>query len=333
MPSRCRRPCSTISASCCRRCARSRRRAARSSIACVDEEFFLIARQDGPRISLLLSDLTASVEYPLAEQALARLGEDPPDDDELDEVWPVGDLDLFADLDVTEDEMERHPRRHRRLSRRDARRRSPSASGIASVRPCDAMPREMAGRRDERFAAVLVAYRRSAGAPRRSSLDDCESVADIADVARDVAGEVRLVLIEQDDEYAAIVRVDDDDDEPRAFLSDGHAADAYPLAAVVAEDLAEIGEDELGDDEDAPPAHDSAPFGDAEIVEDLGTSPATCSRCARTKARCRWTCWSRCARRPAAATSSTTCAHESRLPQTREWRKAREWPIFAPLGR
>jgi putative tRNA adenosine deaminase-associated protein len=75
-------------------------------IACVDEEFFLIARLDGARISLLLSDLTASVEYTLAEQALARLGEEPPDDDELDEVWPVGDLDLFADLDLGEDEME-----------------------------------------------------------------------------------------------------------------------------------------------------------------------------------------------------------------------------------
>lgn len=75
-------------------------------IATVDDEFFLIARQDGPRISLLLSDMTASVEYPLAAQVLARLGEDPPDDDELDEVWPVGDLDLFADLDLAEDEME-----------------------------------------------------------------------------------------------------------------------------------------------------------------------------------------------------------------------------------
>jgi putative tRNA adenosine deaminase-associated protein len=74
-------------------------------VACVDDEFFLVARQDGARISLLLSDLTASVEYPLAEQALARLGEDPPDDDELDEVWPVGDLDLFADMDLGEDEM------------------------------------------------------------------------------------------------------------------------------------------------------------------------------------------------------------------------------------
>jgi putative tRNA adenosine deaminase-associated protein len=52
----------------------------------------------------------------------------------------------------------------------------------------------------------------------------------------------------------------------------------YSLAEVIAEELAEIGEDELTDDDnilgDAPPAHDSAPFGDADIVEDLGTSAA-----------------------------------------------------------
>jgi putative tRNA adenosine deaminase-associated protein len=105
-------------------------------------------------------------------------------------------------------------------------------------------------------------------------LDGCESLVDIADIAADVDGELRLLVVEQDDEYAVIVRVDDPDDEPRAFLSDGHAADAYPIAAVIAEDLTEIGEDELSDDEDAPPAHDSAPFGDAEILEDLGTSAA-----------------------------------------------------------
>jgi putative tRNA adenosine deaminase-associated protein len=76
-------------------------------IASIDDEFFLIARLDGPRISLMLSDLTASVEYPLAQQVLERLGEEPPEDDELDEVWPIGDLDIFADLDLSEDEMER----------------------------------------------------------------------------------------------------------------------------------------------------------------------------------------------------------------------------------
>jgi putative tRNA adenosine deaminase-associated protein len=75
-------------------------------IACVEDEFFVIARQEGRRISLLLSDLTAAVEFPLAEQAMTRLGEDPPADDELDEVWPVGDLELFTDLGLPEEEME-----------------------------------------------------------------------------------------------------------------------------------------------------------------------------------------------------------------------------------
>jgi putative tRNA adenosine deaminase-associated protein len=133
------------------------------------------------------------------------------------------------------------------------------------------------------FAAVLT----RADADWRgdeTSLDDCETLNDIADMLRDVDGQVRLLPIEQDDEYAALVRLDGDEDEPRAFLSDGHAADAYPIAAVVAEDLPEIGasdsseideelEDELLDGRPLP-AHDSAPFGDPDLVEDLGI-PAT----------------------------------------------------------
>lgn len=120
-------------------------------------------------------------------------------------------------------------------------------------------------RTDDRWRAVEV------------SLEDCESLADLGEVAREVPGDVRLLLLEQDDEYAALIRVDDDE-EARGFLSDGHAADAYPMAALLAEDLIEIGEDDLSDDDqilsDAPPGHDSTPFGDADIVEDLGTSAA-----------------------------------------------------------
>lgn len=73
--------------------------------AAVDDEFFVMARLTGSRISLMLSDLTAAVEYPLAEQVLERLGEDPPDEDELDEVWPIGDLDVLSDLGISEEEM------------------------------------------------------------------------------------------------------------------------------------------------------------------------------------------------------------------------------------
>ena len=123
------------------------------------------------------------------------------------------------------------------------------------------------------FASVLV-RRGDAWRATEVGLDDCESLSDLGDLLRDHTGDVRLLLIEQDDEYAALIRLDDEEDEPRAFLSDGHAADFYPVAALIAEELTEIGEDELSDDEDAPPAHDSAPFGDATIVEDLGTSGA-----------------------------------------------------------
>jgi putative tRNA adenosine deaminase-associated protein len=108
-------------------------------------------------------------------------------------------------------------------------------------------------------------------------IDDCESLDDLGDVLGDLPGDVRLLVVEQDDEYAAIVRLDAADETPRAFLSDGHAADAYPMAAVIADELAEIGGDELADDElssDVPLAHDSAPFGDADVVEDLGTPAA-----------------------------------------------------------
>ena len=125
------------------------------------------------------------------------------------------------------------------------------------------------------FAAVLT----RSGARwhgEEADIDGCESLSDLGDLLRDRPGGVRLLVLEQDDEYAAIIRLDDDEDDPRAFLSDGHAADAYPVAAMVAEDLVEIGGDQLDEDlaADAPPAHDSAPFGDADVVEDLGTSAA-----------------------------------------------------------
>jgi putative tRNA adenosine deaminase-associated protein len=51
---------------------------------------------------LLLSDVTAAVEWDLARQVLDRLGEEPPQEDELDEIWPVGDLGIFTDLGLGE---------------------------------------------------------------------------------------------------------------------------------------------------------------------------------------------------------------------------------------
>lgn len=70
----------------------------------VADEFFVALRVLGPETRVLLSDVTAAVAWELAAQVLAFLGLDPPRDDEIDDVWPVGDLSIFDDLGI--DEME-----------------------------------------------------------------------------------------------------------------------------------------------------------------------------------------------------------------------------------
>ena len=109
-------------------------------------------------------------------------------------------------------------------------------------------------------------------------LTDCESIDDVADLLRDFEEPVRLLGVEQDDEYAVLARLDMADDEHdvpiRVFLSNGHAADDYPMAQLFADGLEEIGGDPLDGDEDAPAgAHDAAPFGDPRLLSDLGVDP------------------------------------------------------------
>ena len=62
----------------------------------VDEDFFVAVRVLGHDVRLLLSDVTAATEWPLARQGLDELGLPLPEDD--DQVQPAGELDLFADL-------------------------------------------------------------------------------------------------------------------------------------------------------------------------------------------------------------------------------------------
>lgn len=126
--------------------------------------------------------------------------------------------------------------------------------------------------------AVAVLGKPSIWQVAELDLTECESIDDISDVLRDFDQPVRLLAVEQDDEYAVLARLDvaaDDADEPiRVFLSNGHAADDYPLAQLFADGLEEIGGDPLDGDEDAPTGvHDAAPFGDARLLADLGVKP------------------------------------------------------------
>ena len=73
-------------------------------LAAVGDDFFVALRVRGTHSSIFLSDVTAAVDWLLARQVLEYLGIPVPDDEELDQVLPAGDLSIFADLGV--DEME-----------------------------------------------------------------------------------------------------------------------------------------------------------------------------------------------------------------------------------
>jgi putative tRNA adenosine deaminase-associated protein len=73
-------------------------------LAAVGDDFFVALRLTGGQVSVFLSDLTASVDWPLARQVLDHLDLPVPLDEELDQVLPAGDMSIFADLGV--DEME-----------------------------------------------------------------------------------------------------------------------------------------------------------------------------------------------------------------------------------
>lgn len=62
----------------------------------VDEDFFLLVRVLGPDTRVLLSDVTAASDWPIARAALEHLELPLPEDD--DEQVPAGDLGIVADL-------------------------------------------------------------------------------------------------------------------------------------------------------------------------------------------------------------------------------------------
>ncbi|HWD80544.1 MAG TPA: tRNA adenosine deaminase-associated protein [Kribbella sp.] len=65
----------------------------------VDEDFFVLVRVQGGRARLLISDVTAATEWPLARQIVDELDIPLADDD--DEQVPAGDLAIVADLGMS----------------------------------------------------------------------------------------------------------------------------------------------------------------------------------------------------------------------------------------
>jgi putative tRNA adenosine deaminase-associated protein len=67
-------------------------------LVCVDEDFFLLVRVLGAETRLLLSDVTAATDWPLARSVVDHLELPIPDDDEDSE--PAGDLGIVSDLGI-----------------------------------------------------------------------------------------------------------------------------------------------------------------------------------------------------------------------------------------
>jgi putative tRNA adenosine deaminase-associated protein len=72
------------------------------ALTAVGDDFFVALRVIGSQVSVFLSDVTASVDWPLARQVLDYLDIPVPEDEDLDQVLPVGDMSIFADLGLDE---------------------------------------------------------------------------------------------------------------------------------------------------------------------------------------------------------------------------------------
>ena len=124
------------------------------------------------------------------------------------------------------------------------------------------------------FAAALARTERG-WTGREVDLDEMVDIEALADDLRDMTGDgagPALLLLEEDDEYVAVVRVDGGTrslDDPRVFLSDRRAVQGSDVAAMLWEDLDDAGDDADGDEGTRPVAE---PVGDTGLLADLGTS-------------------------------------------------------------
>ena len=97
---------------------------------------------------------------------------------------------------------------------------------------------------------------------------DLDSESDLVEVTADLRGlaegddEPVLLLVEREDAWWAVVRVDGDDD-PRVFVSD-----VLGVASAQYAEILTVGGDEAGED-----AQPGTCGGDLDVLADLGTSP------------------------------------------------------------
>ncbi|GGY13827.1 tRNA adenosine deaminase-associated protein [Streptomyces anandii] len=147
------------------------------------------------------------------------------------------------------------------------------------------------------YFAALLARTEDGWEASDTELDDVETLADLADLAREASADddTVLVLLEQEDAWFGVVRVDGEDD-PRIYVSDAAAAarssygeilltdellgrepgddgtdlDSLDLDGTEDGEPASAGDDEEGESPSSSETITHGPLGDGEILDDLG---------------------------------------------------------------
>jgi putative tRNA adenosine deaminase-associated protein len=123
------------------------------------------------------------------------------------------------------------------------------------------------------IASVLTRSGSSWGADDLD-LSGVEDLDALVDRLREAVGDPTLCLVEEDDEYVAIVRVDGEND-PRVFVSDRRVLEAEGVAGRLLADAVEAEPDEVEDTEDEESSRPEVePAGDDALLADLGIPAA-----------------------------------------------------------
>jgi putative tRNA adenosine deaminase-associated protein len=138
------------------------------------------------------------------------------------------------------------------------------------------------------YFTAVIARAGSGWRARDVEVDDATSLEDLTDALRSVAvgDQPVLAVIEHEDEWFALVRVDGDE-EPRLFVSDLYSAShshygplLAPAADVDSADEVAEDDDEDGDEDGDREAEEEDPkvaawAGETDLLEDLGISGRT----------------------------------------------------------
>ncbi|GHH06182.1 hypothetical protein [Streptomyces lanatus] len=142
------------------------------------------------------------------------------------------------------------------------------------------------------YFAALLARTEDGWEASDTELDDVETLSDLAELAREASPEddTVLVLIEQEDAWFGVVRIDGEDD-PRIYVSDAAAAarssygeilltdellgrepgdDGADLDSLDLDGTEEPDGDSEDDEDGSAEAVPHSPVGDSQILDDLG---------------------------------------------------------------